>query len=123
MAAPAGEHDRVQGTVQAPVAAAVEPVTDDLARARRDRGRPGQAGEGRLRAQPARVRPGADQEAGRDRPDAGQREQARAERAHERLELALELARLGVGLQDPLGAGAQGEHAGARVRPAAAAQA
>jgi hypothetical protein len=67
----------VQGSVQLPVPAPVEPVADHLPGGGRDGGDAGQHGEGRLRAQPTRVRPADQQLRGGDRSDARLGEQHR----------------------------------------------
>jgi hypothetical protein len=59
----AQHHDGGQGPMQLPIPTPVAAIADDLARGRRDRGRPGQHGEGGLGTEPARMGP-ADQELG-----------------------------------------------------------
>ena len=53
----AQHHDGVQGPIQLPVPAPIQPMTDDLAGGRLDRGRPSQHGEGGLGAESARMGP------------------------------------------------------------------
>src|SRR5262249_57869858 len=55
----AADDDRVQHAVELPVAAWVEPVAEDAAGGGGDRGGPGEASGGGLRAESARVRPPA----------------------------------------------------------------
>src|SRR5215216_6344525 len=54
----AADDDRVQRAVELPVAAGVEPMAVDATGGGGDRGGAGEAGEGRLGAEAAAVRPG-----------------------------------------------------------------
>jgi hypothetical protein len=49
----AEQHDGGQGPMQLPIPATIQAMADDLARGRRDRGRPGQHGKGGLRVETA----------------------------------------------------------------------
>ncbi len=69
-AAHPGDRDGVDGPVQGPVAAAVEPVPDGLAAAGRDRADAAEGGERGFAAAPAGVGEAHDGLRGADRPDA-----------------------------------------------------
>ena len=89
----AGEHDAPQGVVGLPVAAAVEPVTDRLARRGVDRGDAAQVSPGGFGSDPVGVVPGGDeQQGGSVNADAGEVEQARCGRFDERGELVVKAA-------------------------------
>jgi len=90
--------DPVQGAVELPIAAAVEPVAPALARAGLERSDAGVAGELGVACEALDRADLAEQLGGAERSAAGQLEQARGERLRARLELALEcddLARRG----------------------------
>lgn len=80
----------MEGAVESAIAAAVEPVADDLSGAGRDRGDAGEAGEGGLVFESAGVRPGDEDGGGADRTDAALFEQSWRQPFGERAELALE---------------------------------
>src|ERR687897_2971852 len=82
--------DHVQRTVSVPVAAAVEPMPDNLARGSFDGRDPAQAGEGSLAPQPLGVVPGHDQQRGGVvGAYAWQRDQLRGDLRHQLVELCV----------------------------------
>ena len=91
----ADDGDGVQGMVELPVTAAIQPIAPGLPRAGGDRAGPGLGGEGGLRAPPASMGPAHQDLRGGDRADTGQLQQPGCDRDHEGVQVVLVLVDLG----------------------------